>query len=59
MMGGNLVVTVYQTSGTCDQQAMQQFVQQFLNQMTTAVNGLGGATGAGSSTGTGSATPTP
>jgi hypothetical protein len=68
-MGGNLIVTVYQTSGTCDVQAMQQFVQQFLGQVTSAA-GMGGATGTGtgSSTGTGSgstgsgtgsATPTP
>ena len=59
-MGGNMIVTVYQTSGTCDLQAIQQFVTDFLGQMTVA----GGAMGTGSSTGTsgsytGTATTTP
>ena len=40
-MGGNVIVTVYQTSGTCDQQAMQQFVKDFLSQMTAAGGAIG------------------
>jgi hypothetical protein len=69
MGGGDLIITVYQTSGTCDTMAMQTFVTNFLSQMmsgsNTGTNGSGMGTGTtGSSTGTGSsgtgtATPTP
>jgi membrane protein involved in colicin uptake len=62
-MSGHLIVTVYQATGTCDEQALQEFVDDFLGQLTAA----GGATGSDSGTsssdtgisGSGTSTPTP
>ena len=64
-MGGNLIVTVYQTSGTCDQTAMESFATNFLSQFmagasSTGTGTSGSSTGTGTSDyGTGTATPTP